>query len=147
MQEYRRSLAFDTLMRSGSSCGSNSILYNGNSTLPSSGFQHGQQQSHHQHQSQQHLKRPKSARNSKRDSHNDVSPSQNDLLMCKSLNASSGSLSSSVSLSDRSASTDCIEEFIADAPFAGKFSIKFSIRLRCLSSYSFSSFHFYSVDA
>lgn len=37
-----------------------------------------------------------------------------------SLGASSGSLSSSVSLSDRSASTDCVEEYIGDVPFAGK---------------------------
>ncbi|KAJ6643933.1 Ankyrin repeat and sterile alpha motif domain-containing protein 1B, partial [Pseudolycoriella hygida] len=37
------------------------------------------------------------------------------------LYASSGSLSSSVSLSDRSASTDCVEEFIGDIPFAGLF--------------------------
>lgn len=36
-----------------------------------------------------------------------------------SLGASSGSLSSSVSLSDRSASTDCVEEFVGDVPFAG----------------------------
>jgi hypothetical protein len=36
------------------------------------------------------------------------------------LGASNGSLSSSVSLSDRSASTDCVEEFIGDAPFAGE---------------------------
>ncbi|KAG4073307.1 hypothetical protein HA402_002652 [Bradysia odoriphaga] len=36
------------------------------------------------------------------------------------LYASSGSLSSSVSLSDRSASTDCVEEFIGDMPFAGE---------------------------
>ena len=41
-------------------------------------------------------------------------------LLCQSLGASSGSLSSSVSLSDRSASTDCVEEFIGDAPFAGE---------------------------
>jgi ankyrin repeat and SAM domain-containing protein 1 len=36
------------------------------------------------------------------------------------LGASNGSLSSSVSLSDRSASTDCVEEFIGDVPFAGE---------------------------
>lgn len=37
------------------------------------------------------------------------------------LYASSGSLSSSVSLSDRSASTDCVEEFVGDMPFAGEY--------------------------
>lgn len=41
------------------------------------------------------------------------------------LYASSGSLSSSVSLSDRSASTDCVEEFIGDMPFAGEFVVYF----------------------
>lgn len=44
-------------------------------------------------------------------------PAQTVLL--QSYDESSGSLSSSVSLSDRSASTDCLEEFIGDAPFAG----------------------------
>ncbi|XP_063706321.1 ankyrin repeat and sterile alpha motif domain-containing protein 1B [Culicoides brevitarsis] len=39
----------------------------------------------------------------------------------KSLGASSGSLSSSVSMSDRSCSTDCVEEYINDMPFAGLF--------------------------
>lgn len=38
----------------------------------------------------------------------------------KSLGASSGSLSSSISMSDRSCSTDCVEEYINDLPFAGK---------------------------
>lgn len=39
---------------------------------------------------------------------------------CTSLGASSGSLSSSISLSDRSGgSTDCVEEYIGDVPFAG----------------------------
>jgi len=33
--------------------------------------------------------------------------------------ASSGSLSSSVSVSDRSGSTDCVDELIEDIPFAG----------------------------
>ncbi|CAD6991567.1 unnamed protein product [Ceratitis capitata] len=37
------------------------------------------------------------------------------------IQGSSGSLSSSVSLSDHSLSTDCVEEFISDAPFAGLF--------------------------
>lgn len=41
--------------------------------------------------------------------------------LCSSLAASSGSLSSSVSLSDRSASTDCVEEYFGDVPFAGLF--------------------------
>uniref|UniRef100_A0A336MF69 CSON011246 protein n=1 Tax=Culicoides sonorensis TaxID=179676 RepID=A0A336MF69_CULSO len=36
----------------------------------------------------------------------------------KSLGASSGSLSSSISISDRSCSTDCVEEYINDMPFA-----------------------------
>lgn len=49
-----------------------------------------------------------------------LSPSSPDLLIYQSLNVSSGSLSSSVSLSDRSASTDCVEEYIGDVPFAGK---------------------------
>lgn len=39
--------------------------------------------------------------------------------LCTSLNASSASLSSSFSISDRSVSTDCVEEFIGDVPFAG----------------------------
>ncbi|XP_017484634.1 PREDICTED: ankyrin repeat and SAM domain-containing protein 1A [Rhagoletis zephyria] len=37
------------------------------------------------------------------------------------IRGSSGSLSSSVSLSDQSISTDCVEEFVGDAPFAGLF--------------------------
>ncbi|XP_011179080.2 ankyrin repeat and SAM domain-containing protein 1A [Zeugodacus cucurbitae] len=37
------------------------------------------------------------------------------------IQGSSGSLSSSVSLSDHSISTDCVEEFVGDAPFAGLF--------------------------
>lgn len=43
----------------------------------------------------------------------------------KSLGASSGSLSSSISMSDRSCSTDCVEEYIADLPFAGKLNLFF----------------------
>lgn len=58
--------------------------------------------------------------NPKRNSRDSISPSSSDMVICQSLNASSGSLSSSVSLSDRSVSTDCVEEFIGDAPFAGK---------------------------
>lgn len=38
----------------------------------------------------------------------------------KSLGTSSGSLSSSISISDQSYSTDCVEEYISDMPFAGK---------------------------
>jgi hypothetical protein len=47
---------------------------------------------------------------------------EEDLLLFPSLEASSGSLSSSVSLSDKSVSTDNnVEEFFGDAPFAGQF--------------------------
>lgn len=46
-----------------------------------------------------------------------LSPCSSDIMMSHSLNASSGSLSS---VSDRSASTDCVEEYITDVPFAGK---------------------------
>lgn len=49
-----------------------------------------------------------------------LSPSAHDLLIYQSLNVSSGSLSSSVSISDQSASTDCVEEYIGDVPFAGE---------------------------
>lgn len=45
-----------------------------------------------------------------------TSPPEN---LCTSLGASSASLSSSISLSDRSVSTDCVEEYIGDVPFAG----------------------------
>jgi hypothetical protein len=47
-------------------------------------------------------------------------PSASFMPPSMTLGASNGSLSSSVSLSDRSASTDCVEEFIGDAPFAGE---------------------------
>lgn len=52
---------------------------------------------------------------------NSLSPCSSDMLISHghSLNASSGSLSSS--MSERSASTDCVEEYIGDAPFAGNF--------------------------
>ncbi|XP_021942945.1 ankyrin repeat and SAM domain-containing protein 1A-like isoform X2 [Zootermopsis nevadensis] len=47
---------------------------------------------------------------------------EEELLLFPSLDASSGSLSSSVSLSDKSVSTDNnVEEFFGDAPFAGLF--------------------------
>lgn len=48
------------------------------------------------------------------------------------LYASSGSLSSSVSLSDRSASTDCVEEFIGDMPFAGEYCLCLKKKIICL---------------
>lgn len=51
---------------------------------------------------------------------NSSSPCSYDIMMSHSLNASSGSLSS---VSDRSASTDCVEEYVTDVPFAGKFCI------------------------
>lgn len=50
----------------------------------------------------------------------EIDPRESSGVPLASLGASSGSLSSSVSLSDRSASTDCVEEFVGDAPFAGQ---------------------------
>ncbi|XP_055858077.1 ankyrin repeat and sterile alpha motif domain-containing protein 1B isoform X2 [Episyrphus balteatus] len=47
-----------------------------------------------------------------------ISPQDNNPL---SLCNSSGSISSGVSLSDRSLSTDCVEEYVGDEPFAGLF--------------------------
>ncbi|XP_047122200.1 ankyrin repeat and SAM domain-containing protein 1A-like [Schistocerca piceifrons] len=58
----------------------------------------------------------------KRRSRDMETETEEELLLCPSLAASSGSLSSSVSLSDKSVSTDNnVEEFLADAPFAGKY--------------------------
>jgi hypothetical protein len=52
---------------------------------------------------------------------------EEELLLFPSLDASSGSLSSSVSLSDKSVSTDNnVEEFFGDAPFAGQFGRHFA---------------------
>lgn len=55
-------------------------------------------------------------RKSKEVTETGTSPPDN---LSTSLNASSASLSSSFSLSDRSVSTDCVEEYIGDVPFAG----------------------------
>ncbi|KAJ9588271.1 hypothetical protein L9F63_018359, partial [Diploptera punctata] len=56
----------------------------------------------------------------KRRSRDIETETEEDLLLFPSLDASSGSLSSSVSLSDKSVSTDNnVEEFFGDAPFAG----------------------------
>ncbi|PNF21557.1 hypothetical protein B7P43_G12735, partial [Cryptotermes secundus] len=58
----------------------------------------------------------------KRRSRDIETETEEDLLLFPSLDASSGSLSSSVSLSDKSVSTDNnVEEFFGDAPFAGQF--------------------------
>ena len=57
----------------------------------------------------------------KRRSRDIETETEEDLLLFPSLDASSGSLSSSVSLSDKSVSTDNnVEEFFGDAPFAGQ---------------------------
>lgn len=104
MQEYRRSIALENIGK------------NGNATF--GGFPN---RSRNQNQYNSYQRQPvqQPQRNSHHFGDTNASPSSSDLLMCHSLNASSGSLSSSVSLSDRSASTDCVEEFIADVPFAG----------------------------
>jgi len=58
----------------------------------------------------------------KRRSRDIETETEEDLLLFPSLDASSGSLSSSISLSDKSVSTDNnVEEFFGDAPFAGQF--------------------------
>ncbi|XP_066998734.2 ankyrin repeat and SAM domain-containing protein 1A [Anabrus simplex] len=58
----------------------------------------------------------------KRRSRDIETETEEDLLLFPSLDASSGSLSSSVSLSDKSVSTDNnVEEFLGDVPFAGLF--------------------------
>jgi hypothetical protein len=58
----------------------------------------------------------------KRRSRDIETETEEDLLLFPSPDASSGSLSSSVSLSDKSVSTDNnVEEFFGDAPFAGQF--------------------------
>lgn len=109
MQEYRRSIALDDIGK------------NGNATF--GGFpnrsRNQKQYNSYQRQSVQQQPQQQQQRNSHHFGDTSASPSSSDLLMCHSLNASSGSLSSSVSLSDRSGSTDCVEEFIADVPFAG----------------------------
>lgn len=78
------------------------------------------QQPNHQHSvpaiNASHSLRARHRSSNYRDS--SLSPCSSDFIMSHSLNASSGSLSS-VSLSDRSESTDCVE-YIADVPFAGK---------------------------
>jgi hypothetical protein len=65
----------------------------------------------------------------KRRSRDIETETEEDLLLFSSLGASSGSLSSSISISDRSISTDYVEEYIGDVPFAGK-SIFFLIYTR-----------------
>ncbi|XP_037955613.1 ankyrin repeat and sterile alpha motif domain-containing protein 1B-like [Teleopsis dalmanni] len=52
------------------------------------------------------------------------------LYNASGMQGSSGSLSSSVSLSDHSVSTDCVEEFVGDNPFAGLFKGS-TINVRC----------------
>lgn len=87
---------------------------------PSKQTQQQQQQPNHQHSASainaSHSLRARHRSSNYRDS--SLSPCSSDVIMSHSLNASSGSLSS-VSLSDRSESTDCVE-YIADVPFAGK---------------------------
>lgn len=147
MQEYRRSIALENIGKTG------------NATF--GGFPN---RSRNQNQYNSYQRQPvqQPQRNSHHFGDTSASPSSSDLLMCHSLNASSGSLSSSVSLSDRSASTDCVEEFIADVPFAGNdfvshpagiltfllflivvfIVLHVMVRFTCISHHNMNQFHF-----